>query len=685
MSTEDFLIIPPYDEDFAEQSEPPPPPGPEAAKPVGPAASPCPSGATMVSNDLKMEQAASALDENEDDDSSLHSQPIVIPTETHPRSTRANSPQPSSAQLRSEEEALMPARMLNEYIYCPRLFYYEWVEGVFAENLDVVEGRHRHTRVDGKTDDLPSVQQVEEGEAERLHARSVSLADDHHGLIAKLDLIECADGAMIPVDYKKGKPRLADDGQPQVWEPERVQMAVQALVLRANGYRCERGVVYYHQTRQRVDVPIDDSLIATTLRALDEARQLARSGTIPPPLVDSPKCPRCSLVGICLPDETNLLRNPAPPDAIASTESPAAESDAPTAVRALVTPRDDLKPLYLNTQGTFVSKSGAVLKIRKDDQILQEVRIQETCQVSVFGNVQLSSQAIQTLCEHEVPIAYFSQGGWFYGLTRGLDLRNVMIRREQFRRADDPAFCLALAKRLVTGKARNQRTMLQRNHIEPPAGAIQRIRAIIQEVEQADSLESLLGLEGTIARLYFQNFNGLIKPDDNHTPHQPPSDDPRALTFHFDQRNRRPPRDPINALLSLGYALLTKDMTIACHAVGLDPYLGFYHQPRHGRCGLALDLMEPFRPLIADSAVLFAINTRMVTPSDFLRAGDSVALTPAGRKAFIRAYETRMDHLATHPLFSYRLSYRRMLELQVRLLARVLTGEIKDYPVFTTR
>jgi CRISPR-associated protein Cas1 len=155
--------------------------------------------------------------------------------------------------------------------------------------------------------------------------------------------------------------------------------------------------------------------------------------------------------------------------------------------------------------------------------------------------------------------------------------------------------------------------------------------------------------------------------------------------FDFAGRNRRPPRDAVNALLSLAYSLLGKDLTIACYAVGFDPYLGFYHQPRFGRPALALDLMEPFRPLIADSAVLSAINTRMVTPRDFVQAGPGVALTANGRKSFFRAYELRMDTLVTHPLFEYRVSYRRLLEIQARLLARVLEGEIAEYPVFVTR
>ena len=141
----------------------------------------------------------------------------------------------------------------------------------------------------------------------------------------------------------------------------------------------------------------------------------------------------------------------------------------------------------------------------------------------------------------------------------------------------------------------------------------------------------------------------------------------------------------MNAMLSLGYSLLTKDLTVACYAVGFDPYVGFYHQPRFGRPALALDLMEPFRALIVDSAVLTAVNTGMVTARDFVRAGGAVALTAGGRKAFFRAYEMRMDALVTHPLFEYRVSYRRMLEIQARLLARVLEGEIGEYPVFTTR
>jgi CRISPR-associated protein Cas1 len=342
-----------------------------------------------------------------------------------------------------------------------------------------------------------------------------------------------------------------------------------------------------------------------------------------------------------------------------------------------MTPRSELRALYLNTPGLRVGKSGSVLQVKNRDEVVQEARIGEICQVNVMGNVQISTQAIQELCSREVPVCYFSMGGWFYGITMGFNQRNVFLRRNQFRLSEEESFARSIARRLVAGKIRNQRTLLQRNHIEPKRQTLSALKEMAERAEGARSLSELLGLEGTAARLYFGDFSGMIKPDEER--------ETAGLRFDMDGRNRRPPRDPVNALLSLGYSLLAKDVTVACYAVGFDPFVGFYHQPRFGRPALALDLMEPFRPLVVDSAVLTAINTGMVTEADFVRAGGAVGLTPSGRKGFFRAFEARMDTLVTHPLFDYRVSYRRLLEIQARLLARVLEGEIGSYPVFTTR
>lgn len=582
----------------------------------------------------------------------------------------------------------LPARMLNEFVYCPRLYFYEHVQGVFAKNRETIEGELRHAKLDQGKGELTPAENLASDDV--IHSRSVTLSSESYALIAKMDLIEAADGIVTPVDYKRGAPREdRDTGEIGVWDADRVQLAVQALVLRDNGYRCDEAVVYYVASKQRVRVPIDEATVAWTLDMLRQARKTAAAKRIPPPLVDSPKCPRCSLVGICLPDETTALRIARPQSHL--IQKTLFETDEPLAacvddlgvenagVRRLVPARDDLRPLYVNTQGLHVGKSGFVLKLQEKQKPVQEVRINEVSQVNVMGNIQLSTQAVQALCEQEVPIAWFSMGGWFYGVTQGLGVRNIYLRREQFRLAESPDFCLRLARALVAGKIRNTRTMLQRNHVEPPQTALAFLKNMQRDAQRAQSVEELLGLEGTAARTYFQHLRGMIKADD------PAAQDATALTFDFQQRNRRPPRDPVNALLSLAYSVLAKDLTIVCHAVGFDPFLGFYHQPRYGRAALALDLMEPFRPLIADSAVLSAINTGMITPRDFVRAGNSVALTADGRKAFFRAYEQRMDTLVTHPLFGYRVNYRRLLEIQARLLARVLTGELATYPVFTTR
>ncbi len=571
----------------------------------------------------------------------------------------------------------MPARMVNEFVYCPRLFFYEWVEGLFQESADTVEGKIQHKRVDKGGKGLPSPELVAEG---TLETRAVTLSSDRLRVIAKMDLLEVDGGCVTPVDYKHGKPYEVD-GALQIWPADRAQLAVQAMVLRENGYRVEEGVIFYAATRQRVRVPLTEGVIEETGRAIGEAWALAESGRIPAPLEESPKCPGCSLNSICLPGETTTLRNVVDDDTgqLALFEEMRAPRKPPAKeVRRLIAPRADLRPVYLNTQGLRVGRSGEVLQVKEKDTLRQEIRPIEISQLNLMGNIQVTTQVTQLLCESGIPVCYFSQGGWFYGITTGMATKNVFLRQAQFRLAEERWFCLRLARRLVGGKIRNQRTMLLRNHTEPPELCLRQLKEMALRADAAVSAEELLGIEGNAARLYFGAFDGMLKAGEK-------AETPDGFRLDFEGRNRRPPRDPVNALLSLGYSMLTKDLTIACYAVGFDPMMGYYHQPRFGRPALALDLMEPFRPLIVDSAVINAINTRMVTAGDFMRSGDAVALTPGGRKNFYHAYELRMDTLVTHPIFEYRVSYRRLLEVQARLLGRVIEGEIGDYPVFVTR
>jgi CRISPR-associated protein Cas1 len=549
----------------------------------------------------------------------------------------------------------IPARMLNEFAYCPRLAYLEWVQSDFADSADTVEGRFRHRNVDKELGALPASDEA--GDGGRIHARSIMLSAPEVGLIARIDLVEGEGRRVTPVDYKRGRAPSIPEG---AWEPERVQLCAQGLILEENGYECAEGVLYFVESNQRVTIPFDEALRARTKALMTELREVAAADRPPPPLRDSPKCPRCSLVGICLPDEVNLLA--------------AAETPADREPRRLIPARDDALPLYVQSPGARVRKEGDELLVEERDGTEHRVRLGNTSQVAVFGGVQVTTPALRALSERGIPLCYFSTGGWFYAHTRGMDHKNVELRRLQFRLADQPERALALAKRFVSVKIRNCRTLLRRNAAGIERSVLDRLRQLVSVADEAPSAESLLGVEGTAARIYFESFPLALKAG---------RDDP--LAFRFDGRNRRPPLDPVNALLSLAYSYLAKDLTVTALAVGFDPYLGFYHQPRYGRPALALDLMEEFRPLIADSVVLSAVNNGIVRAADFVRRGGAVSLTRPGRARFLKAYERRMDELVTHPVFGYRISYRRVLEVQVRLLARHLAGEISELPAFATR
>jgi CRISPR-associated protein Cas1 len=190
------------------------------------------------------------------------------------------------------------------------------------------------------------------------------------------------------------------------------------------------------------------------------------------------------------------------------------------------------------------------------------------------------------------------------------------------------------------------------------------------DAKKAPNIEKLLGIEGAAAEIYFGRLDSLLKGDQG---------------FSFQNRNRRPPKDPVNAVLSYLYGILAKEIFVTLLAVGFDPYLGFYHQPRYGRPALALDMMEEFRPLIADSTAITLFNKNELTDKDFIKTGLGISLTPKAKKKVIAGYERQMEVEITHPLFGYTVSYRRVLEVQARLLSRVLSGEIKEYPAFSRR
>ena len=546
----------------------------------------------------------------------------------------------------------LPARMINEFAYCPRLFYLECVQREWAESADTLDGSFVHRRVDTETGKIPETPQ----ENTEIHARSVWLGAESLNVSAKIDVFEADGKIATPIDYKRGRPKEIDEG---VYEPERVQLCLQGLILRENGFQCEAGYIYFTESQQKARVEFTPELILRTVEFLMRARRVAETGEIPPPLVDSPKCVGCSLAGICLPDEINLLR------------SKDEEADTP---RRLMPLRDDSLPVYVQgAYGLSVGLKGDCLEIREKGKAVREAKIFETSQMSLFGNVQISAQAIRELASRDVPVVHLSYGGWLNAVTTAPPHKNIELRRAQFPAANNAEKCLKIARSFVAGKIYNQRTLLRRNAKELPNESLVFLREMRRKSMSADNLQELLGMEGAAAREYFSKFQLLFK----QTGEQP--------AFDFSTRNRRPPKDPVNALLSFLYSMLTKEMLVTLIGIGFDPYLGFYHQPRYGRPALALDLMEEFRPLVADSVVINLINTGEIRAEDFITRLTGCALTDSGRKRVIEAFERRLNTTITHPVFGYTVSYRRIFEIQARLLARFLTGEIAEYPSFITR
>ena len=556
----------------------------------------------------------------------------------------------------AEDSTLITARMAMEYAYCPRLFYLIYVDGRWEDNYYTEHGHVVHECTDNERNGLPEpIDYYESNDEAPIITKSAMLQSEALGICAKPDIIETKGNIAILVEIKRGR---VPDVPLHCYEPERVQLMFQALLLRDHGYQCTEAMIYYASSKRRIKVILDDALEVKTLNIIAQVRSMLNDDKFcaPLPLHHSPKCVGCSLAPICLPDETNfLLKFDYNPD-----------------VRRLFPARMDALPLYVQEKWAKVGISGERITVKQGDCVLGQFGFKDVSELVLCGNISVTAPCIQKLCEANIPIIHMSGGHWFYGITHGFELKNAFDRAAQFAVAADSHRCLILAQSFIKAKGQNQRTMLRRNGSMLPKSVLKQMKALIDEIDLTDSIDSLLGFEGKIAALYFDSFNSMIKSE-------------LLPEFKMDSRNRRPAKDPVNALLSFGYALLVKTLTVAIVANGLDPWWGFMHRPRHGRPALALDLMEEFRPLIVDSVVITAINTGRLKTDDFIISHNGCVLKDTAKKTFIAIYEQRLDQLITHPIFDYRCSWRTIISIQVRLLTRVLRGELHEYPGMITR
>ncbi|MFQ5701478.1 MAG: CRISPR-associated endonuclease Cas1, partial [Acidobacteriota bacterium] len=356
-----------------------------------------------------------------------------------------------------------------------------------------------------------------------------------------------------------------------------------------------------------------------------------------------------------------------------TTEEAGSSASGELTPRKLWPPRDDGIHVVAQTNGVRVGIRGMGLKMTdKDGVTVKEIPLANVESLSILGYVQITTQALRALADRGVPVAFLSAAGRLVAIVDPLDAVSAEIRRAQIRRLDNPEACLELARALVAAKIANQRTLLMRNHGSLPEPVPGDLAKEIERALHATSLEVLRGHEGQAAALYFGHFAGMFK-------------GPLAAEFDTNGRQRRPPPDPINSCLSLAYTMLTHECVAALRLARLEPTIGGFHVSRPGRPAFALDLMEPFRPLIADSVAISAFNRGELTEGHFMRAAAGCALTDSGRRAFFNAYGRRMSTEVTHPVFEYRLSYRRMLVLHARMIAAWLLGEVPSLAFLTTR
>jgi CRISPR-associated protein Cas1 len=534
---------------------------------------------------------------------------------------------------------------LHALAYCERLFYLEEVENLRVADEHVYAGRRLHVELERLED---------EDEWLRLNLES-----EKWGLMGKVDCVRRRDGMLIPYEHKRGRSAVSATGLPEAWASDRLQViAYAALVEEHSGRKVSEGRIRYHASNVMVRVPIDDEALEDLTKAIARARELQDTVERPPVTENERLCVKCSLAPVCLPEEArlaSLLSNP-----------PRVELERPQL--KLFPADDDRRTLHVVTQGARVGRRGDRLEISAKDEPSQLHPVHEIGQVVLHGYAQISTQALRFCGQQEIGVHWVTTGGQYVGAWSS-GTGSVQRRIRQYKALTDPGLCLRLAAKLADARAHGQLSFLLRASRE--AGrktaevreAISSIRKLLSPLSRAASIGSLRGYEGSIGAHYFRALPQLIVAE-------------AGEEMKPNGRNRRPPKDRCNALLSFGYALALKDVTNAILIVGLDPALGFYHQPRSQAPPLALDLLELFRVPLVDLPVVASINRRQWdAEEDFTIAGEQVWLSDEGRRKFIRIYERRKADHWRHPVIRRSLSYSRLIELEVRLLEKEWMGE----------
>ena len=518
----------------------------------------------------------------------------------------------------------IPISLVANYMFCPRRAWLEAV-GEKVESAQIAQGTYDHRKVDryGGAPDADSFQ-------------AVNIRHEGWGVSGRLDAARMTDEGIVIREYKATPVKRAM----QVTEAMRTQLALQAACLEDMGFAVAGTEIFFTTHHRRVEVELDQEDYDQARKAVEETRALINAGHAPEPLEDSVRCMRCSHAGICLPEERQIC----------------------AVTHRIMVSSPDNQVTHLATPGAKAFTRSGRMIVQKNGEELASVPLETIQGLQIYGNTDLSSGLVRELMWRDIPIVWCSGTGRMYGWATSSYGPNGEHRVGQHVASHEGR--LGLAREFIIAKIHNQSVLLRRS--ESDNLVLPQLRQIEKQVANANRWQDVLGLEGEAASLYFSQFGHLVKPE-------------KRVDWPWIARMRRPAPDELNSLLDFTYTLLLSNCVRALISCGLDPHAGFLHSSKRNKPALALDLMEEFRAPIADSVVQTVINNGEISVGGFSHALESVRMTDETRKTVIQAYERRMETEITHPIFKYKASWRRIVEIQARMILGYLDGPQPEY------
>lgn len=526
----------------------------------------------------------------------------------------------------TREEDFLPISLVLHTAFCERRAWLE-ANGESTLTYQMQAGDNAHEAVDT----------VAHSRTHRL--TSYPLRSERLGIVGKADVVEIFEGNEVGLVEHKATPVRR---KAQVTPANRLQLALQRECLRDAGFDVIEQSIYFTDHRRRVEVELtdDDSLVAAETIARTQA--IVDSTHAPVPLLDDERCFRCSHFSICLPDEHH----------------------GGNARRRIHAADPDGQVLHLTVQGSRASIRKGRVVVEKSGERLADAPLARVHGVVVHGNIDLSSALHRNLLWDNVPVVWCSSTGRVYGFSKPADGPNGGARVEQH--VLSSRGCLPIARGMVQAKIWNQATLLRRNGDAPDV--VRYLHAKAEQAATAPDIPELFGIEGDAAAQYFHEFGSMLRPAQMET-----------LGWQWKGRHGRGASDPLNILLNYCYGLLRAEVLRAVLSCGLDPHAGFLHSSGRNKPALALDLMEEFRAPLADSVVLSLVNRREIKASDFTHVNGAARLRDKARRKVIASFERRVQTSIRHPLFGYDATWRRVIEIQARMVLGVITGSQPSY------